>query len=108
MSEPIRPALTPEEWAKIQIRRDLDYPYRISILHPFRDPRSYSLDEYRHALAALCLHGQPEGFTREDVDLLREVSALLAPRPHEGSFLKVGPLLMLADRIAALLPPEEP
>lgn len=55
------------------------------------------------ALAALCLHGQPFGFTREDLACLRAAMASLEhhqiPQPCLES---------LYDRIEALLPPEEP
>lgn len=60
-------------------------------------------DEYRHALAALALYQQPFGFTREDVDRLRAF-AIRDSRthgPHETHWA-----WHLADRIAALLPPE--
>lgn len=61
--------------------------------------------------AALCLHGQPFGFTWEDVDRLREFA-----RDDEAND-RVGDQCFgqefqrwareLADRIAALLPPRE-
>lgn len=57
------------------------------------------VDYDRHALAALALHGQTFGFTREDVEALRSLSADLHPNNE--------PFYSLADRIAALLPPEE-
>ena len=60
-----------------------------------------------HALAALCLHDQPFGFRREDVSGLRFLS-----ESREGS--AAGDLIVfqlalarLADRIEALLPPED-
>lgn len=49
-----------------------------------------------HALAALALYRQPFGFTRGDVRMLR----------NAGERAKHFPMLYLADRIAALLPPE--
>jgi hypothetical protein len=48
-----------------------------------------------HAMAALCLHDQPFGFTREDVWELRYLQF------HHKE------LQDLADRIEALLPPED-
>lgn len=56
----------------------------------------------RHKVAALCLHGQPFGFTREDVNLL---NAVLTRGPDLGEPERIA---ALAARIAALLPPEEP
>lgn len=58
----------------------------------------------RHALAALALHGQPFGFTREDVAALwfviQEREGLVGAPQHT--------LRSLAERIEALLPPETP
>lgn len=55
-----------------------------------------------HGLAASCLYGQPFGFTRYDVMVLRGVSCL------DGPFRTChAELNDLADRIEALLPPSE-
>lgn len=51
----------------------------------------------RHALAALCLHGQPFGFTQEDVD-----AVLVAADEADMDELQ-----SVADRIEALLPPRK-
>jgi hypothetical protein len=61
--------------------------------------------EERHAIAALALHGQPFGFTWEDVDWLRA----MADWAEEYGVAADGPAWVnaLADRIAALLPPRE-
>jgi len=56
-----------------------------------------------HQAAALALHGQPFGFTREDVWHLR---ALLAVDALDDTARTR--TLSLANRIAALLPPEGP
>lgn len=119
MSEEIKPALTPEEWAGEQpaMNRDdvliyHDPPPRgggcIGITD--RDPDDPSsvviLPEHRHALAALALHGQPFGFTWEDVDLLREEARSEYAIP-DGMGFTGQELLDLADRIAALLPPRD-
>jgi len=68
----------------------------------------------RHGLAALALHGQPFGFTREDVaSLEREANELkawasAADTDTEGTEMigRCFILLGIAARIAALLPPE--
>lgn len=53
-------------------------------------------------LAGKALHGQPFGFTWDDVDALRATAAVFG---GGGA----GPTLSsLADRITALLPPREP
>lgn len=56
----------------------------------------------RHALAALALHGQPYGFTWADVDALHDA----APEVFNAHG-EMRPLLNLAERLAALLPPRE-
>ena len=64
----------------------------------------------RHALAALALHGQPYGFTVDDIVILHAVAD-----QHAGQVLQMKDrsrtttteyLRGLAERIAALLPPE--
>lgn len=57
----------------------------------------------RHATAALCLHGQPFGFTREDVETI--LAGALALR-EDGCDLLSAELAAIADRVGALLPPE--
>lgn len=99
MSEKVEPALTPEEWAYAVERWRLDDgPSR----YVSGDDRCYAgcriPESDYHATAALCLHGQPFGFTRADVESVRYVSDWL-DRPN--------PLRDLADRIEALLPPHE-
>ena len=54
---------------------------------PDDEPIDFTAD--RHGLAALCLYGQPFGFTWDDVAMLEDLD-----RPD------------LASRIAALLPPK--
>lgn len=107
MSE-IKPALTASEWAEFlehgRSERLVEYKYG-----PSQSP-----DVLEHGLVARLLHGQPFGFTREDVAELRawafefadpdlldcEVKGFLAN-------LSADQLASLADRIEALLPPED-
>lgn len=56
----------------------------------------------RHAAAALCLHGQPFGFTWKDVDALRWALEFVMPPDGDDRSLA---LRSLADRVGALLPP---
>ena len=58
------------------------------------EPCAEDVELDAHEVAAMCLHGQPFGFTREDVRRLR--TALYAEHYAD-----------LADRIEALLPPED-
>lgn len=96
MSE-IQPALTPEEWARfLAVLAETDHwtAYRC-------------MSQDFHGLAALALHGQPFGFTWEDVVALRE--EVRGEWEGPGGTILGEPghrLLSIAARIAALLPPE--
>lgn len=126
MSEPIKPALTPEEWpslAKKFYRREVDCR-SITIARPdwgvfMLQERPKPLGEpgydyYRiaavspeecHALAALALYGQPFGFTREDVVLVRVVAEEWSGDMSISGY--TARLNSIAKRIEALLPPEK-
>lgn len=118
MTKPIPPALTAKEWRTTRV--DLAYGLWYATLEaadshdaylagtgeveatgePAPWLMLYSKSESpnaivfrRHALAALALHGQPFGFTRKDVALLRAAN-------HANV------LNSLIARIEALLPPE--
>lgn len=120
MSEPITPALSPEEWKlswrRIQCFDSWDneesnlsgvgeiYAGGGELLvtgHEYHFRANFSAAKDRHALAALALHGQPFGFSHEDVETLERA---LGYDPTTGD-LSVA-LESLRDRIAALLPPE--
>lgn len=71
--------------------------------------------EEEHALAALCLYGQPFGFSREDVDLVTgeiirvqmTIQAVGGPaRATDELNERWERMSSLAARIAALLPPD--
>ena len=103
----MKPALTAEEWAVIHRDGCLDcYTHDKKItVSEFVEPEDVS----RHGLAALCLDGQPFGFTREDFADIRN-----AAKRYQNTVANVYwdddamRLLRLADRIEALLPPSEP
>lgn len=61
------------------------------------------LPKVRHALAALCLYGQPFGFTWDDVRFLR-AEAENARKFHGDLIAESFDFDGVADRIAALLP----
>jgi hypothetical protein len=87
----IEPALTADEWAKKWDGHDDDgTPMRYTFGVSVYVDRPY-------ASAALALHGQPFGFTWDDVDALREAEV------HANDER----VSAVADRIAALLPPRE-
>lgn len=103
----IKPALSAEEWKWSGFRPkrwpDEFEPY---IAHTGDEvvvvPRPAAVGpEQRHVLAALCLHGQPFGFTREDVEIVTSGALMF----RDGTDSRID-LLALADRIESLLPPE--
>lgn len=119
MSDDIKPALTPRQWAnlKTDLRRvapaeELFGDWMEFFVEPDRllindgipmaaKPDAGGLEivprRHWHALAALCLHEQPFGFTRDDVAMIRGEAADRGVHGAEWS--------NLADRIEALLPP---
>ena len=111
MSEPIKPALTPEEWAAMLALEERAASKGERLVEWAVD-ETYELD--RHGLAALALHGQPFGFSREDVEAIRALAR--HARVHMERYTEGAPVrpahieqaLAATDRIAALLPPETP
>ena len=118
----IKPALTAEEWARVFARNAYDDPYTEIAGYNVRLNRGdyYSLEVVdtdgwyytheltfyggeRQQLAALCFHGQPFGFTRQDVKVLRGAQSALNFECMDRGFDRP---CTLADRIEALLPPE--
>ncbi len=66
MSEKMRPALTPEEWARVKSDGMEPGPTLVGEL-------PYLSESDRHIVAALALHGHPFGFTWEMVRALRSI-----------------------------------
>lgn len=129
MTDEIRPALTPEEWTPPRVEKIVDTPTKpgyvdhrswVELQRTGPTLRDVTLEpgertrvvihgngvdpEIRHATAALCLYGQPFGFTQEDVDFLRQQASGAEASDSRGA--DVGAFTDLADRIAALLPPK--
>jgi hypothetical protein len=100
MTEPIKPALTAEEWTQVArwpARIDSDGDLELA----GAEDSYFVYGQDRHSVAALALYNQPFGFTREDVNILNNAALLLAER------LEVAELYAnLAARINALLPLE--
>ena len=93
----MKAALTAEEWAKASLGNG-----------DFRLGWDDQGTADRHAVAAVCLHAQPFGFTREMAEAIRElVQRLGNVDPDLGHVFMVGEALEAADRIEALLPPED-
>lgn len=103
----IKPALTPEEWGpQVNDWARMGRPPLPQMVTEYwvelaiRD-RVTSPEERNHAMAAMCLYGQPFGFTWEHHD------ALL--RAADGATFHDRDLaLEAAGRVAALLPPRQP
>ena len=113
VSEKIQPALSEQEWAAALAHRygTADYAQGITE-YAIRAVQHISGDEKRrpHVVAALCLHGEPFGFTWEDVATIRaNCDGFQYVARTTGANLdgEVDKLLNIADRIAALLPPRE-
>jgi hypothetical protein len=113
MSDEIKPALTPEEWAgpypierhdwTAQVKRRGDGTHRL-----YLEVEWSPIDERAslHALAALALHGQPFGFTWEMHDALyRQAQHRMGDTMQDTQ--DRARLLGVCRRIAALLPPRE-
>ncbi len=115
----MKPALTAEEWAELEVEWESEdraggWAHVESMPEDQTDVYVGAFGEdgvaiagsyvRRHALAALCLHGQPFGFTRADMLELHVAIGSLESRSGAG---QEDELRDLADRLSALLPPEE-
>tara|TARA_Y100000310_G_scaffold219808_1_gene221245 strand:+ start:8817 stop:9161 length:345 start_codon:yes stop_codon:yes gene_type:complete len=110
----IEPALTAEEWAKVEVRDGQtvmgvpdDYELPEEVNEAFEILVAHGVEARR--IAALCLHEQPFGFTREDVTTLRQAEVV---EFFDAGGIDIDPdaaltLKSLADRIEALLPPDD-
>jgi len=105
MSDDLHPALSPEEWIQygddLQIMADWAADKR-----PFGPTRRFTLEDKRHAVAAIALHKQPFGFTREDEVLLEEQARFFEHRAFPGDAEIVARIRALLKKISALLPPK--
>lgn len=104
MADEVKPALAAEEWANVCVEGECRNDALWEMTRgwdPF-DPDLRTVEDLpHHALAALALHGQPFGFTREDVAALQMAIGYDPTTGHLSEALE-----SLAARIAALLPPE--
>ena len=96
----VNPALTREEWAEFLDPENAEWA-----------PTHYKCYHSDHGTAAACVHDQPFGFTRGDVRTLNEAAVCAQNYLDDGGHPGLEDLrdrcLSLADRIEALLPPEE-
>ena len=115
-----KPALTAEEW-KLWLGSDwVNQPTFLGAVHHGRGGKGaahlYASDWYGHAEAALGLHEQPFGFTREMLLAIRDGVNFAESFEHhtmsadecdqQDRSVELGRLV--ADRIEALLPPDKP
>lgn len=113
MTDEITAALAPEEWAALLRPSVVDYPDADPewIAYQLKSNASRYVDYgYSHKAAAICLYGQPFGFSQEDVVALREwaeaiESYHLGEYEYEKAPAEKAKALVLAAKIAALLPP---
>lgn len=122
MTEPIKPALTAEEWAEVKewaevLGKAIEAVVTARGIHSWEEMRAFVAKHTglppRHATAALALYGQPFGFTREDVvklraagDAARDVERFAKERGAGWDDSLADWYHSLADRIESLLPPE--
>jgi len=122
----MKPALTVEEWKRFKfpattpLSCDAEGGRWSEVEQAHANDAVYMLEGglgYRtgaiHGVAARLLHDQPFGFTREDLAVLRDLiaddKALSAMGDPEDVWIgnTRSEMKSLADRIEALLPPEE-
>lgn len=106
----IEAALTAEEWAAHPNTHHVRFAsmepgapggeVKWTADRPLSDPPLYF--PTRHGIAAVNLHGQPFGFTWEDVDMIRRYADNASQHWAFGDEAGLG---ALADRIEALLSP---
>lgn len=101
----VKPALTAEEWAEVLECAFVEGMVAGAVYGA--DMADIGRPKERHALAALCLHNQPFGFTRGDVRYLRACADIVGEVQGGHYHTEEGELHRIADRIEALLPPED-
>lgn len=115
MSAHVEPALTADEWRARRVVRI--EPFRLTTVILEEDGIGVSArfegdgaavyvdGESRRALAALALAGRDYGFTVNDVRAIHQAAAALGHLGTPANRL-TAPIISLARRLAALVPPE--
>ena len=115
----MKPALSKEEWAEGRTKTGYTFTEAGGDILCSRYPNPWVVVKDRYVMAAICLHGQPFGFTREDVSLIRNAAQEIYSSLRlwkDGREVgnediwgadNMEQIKSLADRIEALLPPEE-
>jgi hypothetical protein len=122
--EEIKPALDAEDWA-VELAEADDFSRtvhpagdfggavfvrdgRIAVTYDNGAAAQFVADDERHRLAALALHGQPFGFTREDVIALERTIASAQYHVGRGEVADyIERAKSISDKLDALLPPEQ-
>ena len=109
----MQPAMTVEQWSQwlgeeAQTRIE-DATGDVLVLCRNKADKRAEVGGTHHATAAAALHNKPFGFTRADVEALRERTGYGAATIDGGYEARTvpSPLASLADRIEALLAPAE-
>lgn len=103
MPDEIRPALSAAEW--IQYGDDLGVMADWAAdKEPFGPERRLTMEEKRHAVAAIALHGQSFGFTHDEEALLQELVRFHEHRAFAGDAETARSIRLLLTKISALLP----
>lgn len=103
MSE-IKPAMPREEWRAQLARTPEDRRQHLIWAKDEADADGWLTI---HGLAALALHGQPFGFSREDAAFLRDLVSGYESGDWGFHFEEeIAKANSMADRVEALLPPE--
>ena len=106
MTDDLRPALTAAEW--IQYGNDLEVMADWAAdKRPFGPDRRYTMEEKRHAVAAIALHHHPFGFTHDEARILEEQAKFYDHRAFAGDVDLAAKIRRIAAKISALLPPKE-
>ena len=88
-----------EEWTEVLTNKYSPMPLNVD--------EEYDLCDTPHATAAQCLYLQPFGFTRKDAEFLRMIAHYIGNDFDVTAEEHADGLRSVADRIEALLPPEE-
>lgn len=106
MPDEIRPALSAAEW--IQYGDDLGVMADwAGDGRPFGPDQRFTVEEKRHAVAAIALHGQSFGFTHDEEALLEELARFHEHRAFASDAETAARIRLLLAKISALLPPRE-
>ena len=99
----MKPALTREEWERVK-RGSVD---EWGVDRGWIEHVMYTDKNGEHKAAAMLLHNQPFGFTREDVEWCRKAFSALLTVGSKSIVVIPSGVLNLANRIEALLPPKQ-